>query len=101
MRTGARGSPSWPERMLRGRIHCGRLSETSSHKKPLADRGRTIHSERTGAPNGLGPGFGPALTLRPSPDVSARFAPANPTQRIWYYAGLSDRFIVRPLVDRD
>jgi hypothetical protein len=28
MRTGAGESPSWPEQLLRGRIHCGRLFET-------------------------------------------------------------------------
>ncbi len=30
MRTGARGSPSWPEQLLRGRIHYGRLFKTNS-----------------------------------------------------------------------
>jgi hypothetical protein len=33
-----------PERVLRGRIHYSRLSETNSHKNPPADRGRAIHS---------------------------------------------------------
>src|SRR5947209_20606267 len=32
MRTRTRGSPSWPERMLRGRIHYCRLIETNSPK---------------------------------------------------------------------
>lgn len=32
MRTRTRGSPSWPERMLRGRIHYCRLIETNSQK---------------------------------------------------------------------
>jgi hypothetical protein len=42
MRTRARGSPSWPELMLTGRIHYSRLIETNSQNL-LADRGRAIH----------------------------------------------------------
>jgi hypothetical protein len=46
-----RGSPSWPERMLRDRIHYCRLIETNiTRQNPLADRGRAIHSEATREP---------------------------------------------------
>src|SRR4030095_10759286 len=46
MRTGARGSPSWPGRKLMGRIHCSRLLGPTGIN-PLADRGRAIHSVGT------------------------------------------------------
>src|SRR5262249_25789041 len=32
MRTGVRGSPSWPGRTLMGRIHCSRLLATNWHQ---------------------------------------------------------------------
>jgi hypothetical protein len=66
MRTGARGSPSWPEQLLRGRIHYGRLFETNSaqihlqigggpyirlHTGPAtATRGRGANAERPPMP---------------------------------------------------
>jgi hypothetical protein len=47
MRTRTRGSPSWPERMLRGRIHYCRLIETNSQKSTCrSGAGHTFGTHR-------------------------------------------------------
>ena len=47
MRARTRGSPSWPERMLRGRIHYCRLIETNSQKSTCrSGAGHTFGSDR-------------------------------------------------------
>src|SRR5712671_4921098 len=47
MRTRTRGSPSWPERTLRGRIHYCRLIETNSQKSTCrSGAGHTFGSDR-------------------------------------------------------
>src|SRR5467141_3254999 len=46
MRTRTRGSPSWPERTLRGRIHYCRLIETNSQKSTCrSGAGHTFGSD--------------------------------------------------------
>jgi hypothetical protein len=48
MRIRTRGSPSWPERMLRGRIHYCRLIETKSQNSACrSGAGHTFGTHRT------------------------------------------------------
>jgi hypothetical protein len=47
MRTGMRGSPSWPGRTLMGRIHCSRLLATNWHQSTCRPgAGHTFGSDR-------------------------------------------------------
>jgi hypothetical protein len=50
MRTGARGSPSWPRRKLMGRIHCSRLPATNWNQSACrTGAGHTFGSDRQGS----------------------------------------------------